>query len=83
VYNISGNKAWEIGNIVGMLIDASRVKGIELEQQTLRIRPNDIPVMRCDASKVERAIGWRPEISIEQMLLDLLNDWRGAIIVHT
>src|SRR5574337_1316631 len=38
------------------------------------IRPNDIPVMRCDASKVEQAIGWRPDIPIEQTLLDLLND---------
>jgi len=65
-----------------VLIVASRVKGIALEQQTLRIRPNDVPVMRCDASKVEQAIGWRPEIPIEQTLLDLLNDWRGAIISY-
>lgn len=83
VYNIGSNKAWKIGELVGMLIDASWVKGIELEQQTRRIRPNDIPVMRCDASKVEQAIGWRPEIPIERMLQDLLNDWRDAIIVHT
>lgn len=83
VYNIGSNKAWKIGEIVGMLIDASRVKGIELEQQSRRVRPNDIPVMRCDASKVEQTIGWRPEIPIEQTLHDLLNDWRDAIIVHT
>lgn len=65
-----------------MLIDASRVKGIELEQQSRRVRPNDIPAMRCDVSRVERAIRWRPEIPIEQALLDLPNDWRDAIIVH-
>lgn len=80
VYNIGSNTAWKIGEIVGMLIDASRVKGIELEQQSRRIRPNDIPVMRCDASKVEQAIGWRPDIPIEQTLLDLLNDWRDTIM---
>jgi len=82
VYNIGSNKAWKIGDIVGILIGASRVKGIELEQQSLRVRPNDIPVMRCDASKVEQAIGWRPEIPIERTLQDLLDYWRDTIIVH-
>jgi len=83
VYNIGSNKAWKIGDIVGMLIEASRVKGIRLERQSRRVRPNDIPVMRCDASKVEKAIGWRPEIPIERTLQDLLNYWRETIIVHS
>jgi len=83
VHNVGSGKAWRIGDIVGMLIGASRVKGIELEQQTLRIRPNDIPVMLCDASKVEKAIGWRPEIPIERTLQDLLNYWRETIIVNS
>ena len=82
VYNIGSNKAWRIGEIVGMLIGASRVKGIALEQQSLRVRPNDIPIMRCDASKAEKAIGWRPEIPIEQTLQDLLNYWRETFIVN-
>lgn len=83
VYNIGSNKTWRIGDIVGMLIGASGVKGIALEQQSLRIRPNDIPIMRCDASKVEKAIGWRPEIPIERTLQDLLNYWRETIIVNS
>lgn len=80
VYNIGSNKTWRIGDIVGMLIEASRVKGIALERQSPLVRPNDIPVMRCDASKVEKAIGWRPEIPIERTLQDLLNYWRETII---
>lgn len=80
VYNIGSNKAWRIGEIVGMLIGASRVKGIALEQQSLRLRSNDLPVMRCDASKAEKAIGWRPDIPIERTLQDLLNYWRDTII---
>ena len=83
VYNIGSNKAWRIGDIVGILIGASRVKGIALEQQSLRVRPNDLPIMHCDASKVEKAIGWRPEIPIERTLQDLLNYWRDTIIVHS
>ncbi len=73
VYNIGSNKAWKIGEIVGMLIDASRVKGITLEQQPRLVRPNDLPVMRCDAAKIGKAIGWRPEIPIERTLLNLLS----------
>lgn len=83
VYNIGSNKVWKIGEIVGMLMGASRVKGIVLEQQSLRLRPNDISVMRCDASKAEKAIGWRPDIPIERTLQDLLNDWRETISVDT
>jgi len=80
VYNIGSNKAWKIGEIVAMLIGASRVKGIVLEQQSLRLRSNDVPAMCCDASKVEKAIGWRPGIPIERTLQDLLNYWRDTIV---
>ncbi len=83
VYNVGSGKVWKIGDIVGILIGASQVKEIVLEQQSLRVRPNDIPIMRCDASKVEKAIGWQPEIPIERTLLDLLNYWRDTIIVHS
>ncbi|WP_337288330.1 GDP-mannose 4,6-dehydratase [Candidatus Methylomirabilis sp.] len=79
VYNIGSNRAWKIGDIIGMLIEASRVKEIALEQQSLRVRQNDIPIMRCDTSKVEKAIGWRPDIPIERTLQDLLNYWRETI----
>jgi dTDP-D-glucose 4,6-dehydratase len=39
--------------------------------------------MRCDASKVEKAIGWRPEIPIERTLQDLLNYWRETIVLNS
>lgn len=79
VYNIGSNKTWKIGEIVAMLVEASRVKGIALEQQSVRLRSNDVPVMRCDASKAEKTIGWRPEIPMERTLQDLLNYWRDTI----
>lgn len=80
VYNIGSNKAWRIGDLLKTLISLSTVKEIELQQQEVRIRSNDIPLMFCDASKVEKAIGWRPEIPIERTLQDLLNYWRETII---
>jgi GDP-4-dehydro-6-deoxy-D-mannose reductase len=79
VYNIGSNKAWKIRDIVGMLISASRTKGIALERQSVRVRPNDIPVMRCDALKLEKEFGWKPEIPMEQTLRDLLDYWRETI----
>ena len=79
VYNIGSNKAWKIWDLVKILIGESLVKGIELQQQQVRVRTNDIPLMLCDASKLRKAFGWEPEIPMEQTLRDLLGYWREAI----
>lgn len=81
VYNIGSGKAWRIGDILKTLIAESTVKDIRMEQQEIRIRPNDIPLMRCDASRLEREFGWRPKIPIEQTLGDLLEYWREKVNV--
>lgn len=81
VYNIGSNKAWKIWELVKILIGESRVKGIELQQQQVRVRPNDIPFMLCDASKLKKEFGWKPEIPMEQTLRDLLDYWREKIRV--
>lgn len=77
VYNVGSGKAWRIGDLVTMLISESTAKKIELQQQQVRVRPNDIPLMLCDASKLEKALNWKSEIPIHQTLHDLLEYWRG------
>jgi GDP-4-dehydro-6-deoxy-D-mannose reductase len=76
VYNVGSGKAWRIGDLLKTLIADSTVKKIELQQQEVRIRSNDIPLMLCDASKLEKELGWKPMISIKQTLKDLLEYWR-------
>ncbi|MBI3610815.1 MAG: GDP-mannose 4,6-dehydratase [Nitrospirae bacterium] len=81
VYNVGRGKAWRVEEIVKMLLAESRVQGIELEQQPVRVRPNDVPVMLCDPSKLEKSFGWKSQIPIEQTLRDLLGYWREKIKV--
>jgi GDP-4-dehydro-6-deoxy-D-mannose reductase len=79
VYNVGSNRAWRIGDLMAMLIGESTIKDIELQEQQIRIRPNDILVMLCDASKLGKEMGWKPEIPIRQTLRDLLSYWRDEI----
>ncbi len=83
VYNVGSGKAWRIGDLLKTLIADSTVKEIELQQQKVRIRSNDIPLMLCDASKLEKELGWKPMISIEQTLQDLLGYWREKATVYS
>jgi GDP-4-dehydro-6-deoxy-D-mannose reductase len=76
VYNVGSGRAWRIGDMLKTLIAESTVKEIKLQQQEVRIRPNDIPMMLCDASKLKRDFGWKATIPIEQTLRDLLEYWR-------
>ncbi len=58
------------------LIARARI-GVRIVQDPERMRPNDIPILVGDASRVRADTGWVPAISFEQMLDDLLNYWRG------
>ncbi len=51
---------------------------IEIRRDPARMRPSDTPLVVCDNAKLFNATGWKPEIAIEQTLLDILNYWRRA-----
>jgi GDP-4-dehydro-6-deoxy-D-mannose reductase len=37
-----------------------------------RVRPVDQPLLVADASKLRAAVGWKPRLTIEQTLSDML-----------
>jgi GDP-4-dehydro-6-deoxy-D-mannose reductase len=47
---------------------------VSLDEQ--RLRRADIPWLVGDPSKIDRAVGWRAEIPLEQTLADILDWWR-------
>jgi GDP-4-dehydro-6-deoxy-D-mannose reductase len=49
---------------------------VKIEVDPGRMRPNDVPVVVGNYSRLNAATGWRPEISFDQTLDDLLNYWR-------
>jgi GDP-4-dehydro-6-deoxy-D-mannose reductase len=78
VYNICSGKCWTIQEVLDMLIRFAQVD-IRIEKDPARIRPSDVPILLGDNSRFCRATGWRPDISFEQTLMDILNYWRERI----
>jgi GDP-4-dehydro-6-deoxy-D-mannose reductase len=79
VYNLCSGRAWAIQEVLDLMLARSRVPGITTKEDPARLRPSDVPVLLGDASKVEKAVGWRPEIPFEQTLEDTLEYWRRRV----
>ena len=79
VYNLCSGRAWAIQDVLDFMLSRSRVPNIEVREDPSRLRPSDVPVLVGDASRVEQAVGWRPEIPFEQTLEDLLAYWRRRV----
>ena len=75
VYNLGSEQARSVGELLEKLIAMSKVP-ITIEQDPERLRPTDVPVIVGDCTKIREQIGWRPEISFEQSLQDVLDYWR-------
>ena len=73
VYNVCSGRDVVIEEIAGALL---RLAGTDLElvRDPALMRPVDVPVVRGDPSKIEKATGWRPEIDLETTLRDILDD---------
>jgi GDP-4-dehydro-6-deoxy-D-mannose reductase len=75
-YNIcSGNPVSGHDVVEGLLKAAG--SDVTLKQDSARMRPSDNPVIYGDSSKLREATGWKPEISLETTLKDVIEDWRG------
>lgn len=79
-YNVGGDKAFTIGEFLEMMLEISDLKDkVRLEVDPALVRPIDIPVQICDTCKCRNLTNWKPVISIEQTLQDLLAYWSNKI----
>lgn len=78
VYNIGSGKPRAVHELVETYRQLARVP-FDIEYDAGRMRPSDTPVSYCDASRFNRATGWEPQISFEQTLDDILEDWRTRL----
>ncbi len=78
VYNICSGSGISLSNIIRILCDFLEIKIIVKENKQL-LRPKDNPVMIGSNEKMSRDVGWRPEISIEASLKDLLEYYKSAM----
>ena len=75
-YNVGQGKAVEINVILQMILSLSK-ETIQVEIGPAKLRPIDVPIIEADISKLQKATGWKPEISLGQTLEETLTYWRN------
>jgi GDP-4-dehydro-6-deoxy-D-mannose reductase len=78
LYNICsgvGHTLSEIVDIIGKLLNIT----IQTKVDIKRLRPNDNKVIVGDNTKIFRAVGWYPAISLEESIKDIVAYWREKL----
>ena len=75
VYNVCSGRAFTIGEILDKLLNLSSIK-VKVEPDPSKMKNSIVPVLQGDYSKLVRATGWKPTISIDKTLSDILEYWR-------
>ena len=82
-YNIGGTHTCTVGEMLDHLISISTHKDqIRVETEAARIRPLDADAQIPDTQKFCQHTGWKPKISFEETMQDLLDYWRERIGRH-
>ena len=79
-YNIGGTYTCMVSDTLNILISYSNKKDeIKIETDPERLRPIDADLQVPDCNKFIKHTGWKPEISFEKTMLDLLDYWRNRL----
>ena len=75
VYNAGSGRTFVMRDVLDRLVARSRA-AVKIEERVDPARASDTSVSRADTRKLRAATGWKPEISFDQTLADILDDWR-------
>ena len=75
IYNVGSGDSVSIADVLEMIIKLSNAR-ITVAQDPLRMRPSDVPEIKADISKLVGCTGWKPEISLEETVRHVLDEWR-------
>lgn len=78
-FNISGEEAFQLPEVIEILLGFSTRTDIKFVTDQERLRPIDADYQMFDNTKIRSAIDWKPEITARKMFEDLLNHWRSEI----
>ena len=78
VYNVCSGESFKIRDVLDRLVSMSRVP-VTVTVDPERYRPSDNLILWGDRRRIERELGWKPEITLNQTLTDLLEYWRKEI----
>ena len=74
-YNVCSGRAITIRELLDKLLARARVP-IRVRVDPGRYRPNDMPLLLGDPTRIQTELGWLPAIPLDQTLDDLLEFWR-------
>lgn len=78
VYNICSCKAYSMQNILDKLIDLSQTN-VKIKQAQPDQGASDVPCQCGDYSKFGGLTGWKPEITMDQSLSDIMKYWIDSV----
>jgi GDP-4-dehydro-6-deoxy-D-mannose reductase len=78
IFNVASGISWRMGDILDQLLARSSVK-IFTEQDSLRLRPSDLPRIVGDATRARTRLGWAPKYPFEETLAAVLKDCRARV----
>lgn len=76
VYNVSSQKGVTIAELLNYLVDYSDLTTIDIKVDERKVRPNETLMRVGDNTKITDEIGWRPQMPLQQTMIDLLEYWR-------
>lgn len=77
-YNVGSGKAVSIRQILDELLALSSAK-VVVRQDPELVRPVEVPCVVGDCHRLEKAVGWKPVIELDQTLREIMEDWRERI----
>lgn len=78
VFNVCSGTPRTMRHVLDTLISFSQVR-IEVRVDSEKFRPGDTPILYGDYRLLRERIGWQPQISLEQSLRDVLDEWRVRV----
>ena len=77
-YNVGRGQSIKISEVLNIILKNSN-KEINVEIDKNKLRPLDVPIIEPSINKIYTATGWKPEISLEESIKDILTYWRKNI----
>jgi GDP-4-dehydro-6-deoxy-D-mannose reductase len=78
VYNVGSGRAVMIREVLDMLLAECTVP-VEVRLNPELMRPIDVPLVVCDASRLRMRTGWQPHYTLAETLHDILTYWRERV----
>lgn len=78
-YNIGGSYSCSIREMLDYLLSQSTIKNIEVVTDKSRLRPIDADLQVPNTNKFANHTGWKPAITFEKTMNDLLDYWRTKV----